>query len=127
MWIKKVLARVVFLLCVSITPLFSTQPLLNSSDIHRVMDRLFSLHIENRELSPTIVRRCFKIYIEQFDPEKSYLLDSEVLPYLQISDEEAQFVVQRMNNNDFSDFLSLNETIQQAILRSQDIRDSLSD
>jgi len=124
MWIKQLVSRVIFLFCVSITPLFSNQPLLTSSDIHRVMERLFSLHIENRELSPTIIRRCFKLYIEQFDPDKSYLLNAEVLPYLQISEEEALNVVQRMNHNDFSDFLSLNQTIQQAILRSQEMRDA---
>jgi len=127
MWIRRIVAKVIFILCVSFTPLFATQPLLNSSDIHRVMDRLFSLHIENRNLSPTIVRRCFKLYIEQFDPEKSYLLDREVLSYLQMSDEDAELVVQRMNKNDFSDFLSLNDIIQLAIVRAQSLRSSLND
>ncbi len=127
MWMRRVSSKILFLFCASIAPLCATQPLLNSGDIHRVMDRLFSLHIENRDLNPTIVRRCFKIYIEQFDPEKCYLLDREVLPYLQMSDEAANDIVQRMNKNDFSDFLSLNETIQQAILRAQNMRSSLKD
>jgi carboxyl-terminal processing protease len=127
MWIKKVVSGILFLVCASITPLAATQPLLHSSDIHRIMDRLFSLHIENRDLNPTIVRRCFKLYIEQFDPEKTYLLDREVLSYLQMSDKVAGEVVLRLNNNDFSDFLSLNETIQRAISRAQALRISMYD
>lgn len=126
MWIKRVVTGILFLFCVSITPLIAAQPLLNSGDIHRVMDRLFSLHIENRDLSPTIVRRSFKLYIEQFDPEKSYLFEREALPYLQMSEEDALAVVQRMNNNDFSDFLSLNDTIRHAIVRAQNVRNSLN-
>ena len=127
MWIKRAAAKFLFIFCISICPLIAAQPLLNSGDIHRVMDRLFSLHIENRDLNSTIVRRCFKLYIEQFDPEKSYLLDREVLPFLQMSDEAAGLIVQRMNKNDFSDFLLLNDTIQQAIIRAQNLRNSLSD
>jgi len=124
MGIRQAAIKILFLICISITSLAASQPLLNSEDIHRVMDRLFSLHIENRELSPTIIRRCFKLYIEQFDSEKSYLLEREVLPYLQISDEAAFAVIERMNNNDFSDFLMLNDMIQRAIARAQNMRHS---
>ena len=67
-------------------PVFADAPSMKQSDIRRAMERLFSLHIENKSLTPLIVKRCMKLYIEQFDPEKAYLLESEAAPYLQMSD-----------------------------------------
>ena len=116
---------ILFFLGMWFGPLCPAQPPLRQSDIHRVMDRLFTFHIENKELTPTIARRCFKLYIEQFDPEKVYLLDKEVLSFLQMSDETLLLVVQRLQKEDYSDFYALNQTIQQAIFRAQSIRASL--
>jgi carboxyl-terminal processing protease len=115
------------LICVWIGPLFPSPSSLRQSDIHRVMDRLFSYHIENRDLTPALVRRCFKLYIEQFDPEKVYFLDREVIPFLQMSDDALASIVKRMAREDYSDFQALNLTIQKTILRAQKSRITLSD
>ena len=99
---------------------------LKIDDIQRVMDRLFALHIENKEFNTTIIRRGMKLYIEQFDPEKSYLLESESLPYLNMSEQKAQEVLVRLKSQDYSDFLTLNEIFQNAILRAQQSREVLA-
>jgi carboxyl-terminal processing protease len=105
---------------------YPSQSLLQKNDISRIMDRFFSLHIENKNLNPTIVRRCFKLFIEHFDPEKNYLLENEVVYFLQMSDETASAVANRMNHEDYSDFWKLNESFQKAITRSRQIRSSIS-
>src|SRR5690348_6445956 len=81
---------------------------LKITDIHRVLERLFSFHIEMKELNPVIVRRAIKLYIEQFDPDRSYLLASEVTPYLQLSDRKIVEIVERLEVRDYSDFIALN-------------------
>jgi len=106
---------------------FSAQKMLHEADIRTVMNRLFSFHIENKEMTPLLVRRCFKLYIEQFDAEKAYLLDSEVHPWLNMDDSSAQQVIYRMSRGDYSDFRALNEVMQQAVLRSQKIRKNWGD
>ncbi len=108
------------------SPAVSSQTSLKIDDISRVMDRFFSLHIENKQLSPAIVRRSFKIYIEQFDSEKAYLLESEVLPYLNLSDRRAEEILTRLKSNDYSDFIALNELMQNAIIRAQAMRSVLA-
>lgn len=123
---KKAISLFITLICVWLAPAFSAQPLLQERDVQRVMNRLFSLHVENKELNPLIIRRCFKLYVEQFDPDKSYLLEQEVAPYLQMSDEKVRLVMQRMSHEDYSDFIALNQTIQRAIVRAQSIRDRFS-
>jgi carboxyl-terminal processing protease len=103
-------------------PLFAAPAQLHIADVRRVTERLFSLHIENRALNPIIVRRWFKLYIEQFDPEKSYLLEKEVLPFLQMSDDTVSSVISRIKSEDYSDFRALNQIIQKSITRTQNIR-----
>ena len=90
------------------------------------MEKLFSFHIENKELNPAIVRRSMKIYIEQFDPDKSYLLESEIEPYLNLGDKRANEILGRMKKNDYSDFVALNQLIQKSILRAQTLRKELA-
>lgn len=101
--------------------------MLNEKDIRTVMDRLFAFHIENKEMTPLLVRRTFKLYIEQFDSEKAYLLDSEVLAYLNIDEIAARKVIQRISKGDYSDFAALNVVMQQAVLRAQKMRKSIGD
>jgi carboxyl-terminal processing protease len=89
------------------------------ADIQRVMQKMFSYHIENKSLNAPLVRRCIKIYIEQFDPEKCYLLNQEVQPYLNLNESQVQAIIQRLQAQDYSDFFALNELINASILRAQ--------
>lgn len=118
---------VLFFICSAwISPLFGAG-VLNVGDVRRVMERLFAFHIENKELTPVLVRRCFKLYIEQFDSEKAYLLESEVLSFLNMDDKRTEKVIQRMKQEDYSDFEALNQLMQNAVLRAQKMRKSIGD
>src|SRR5580700_4784285 len=81
----------------------SSQDNLKMGDIPRVMERLFHFHIENKQLNPSLIRRSVKLYLEQFDTEKAYLLESEVAPYLNMSDSQAAAMMGRIQNKDYSD------------------------
>ncbi|HSX10664.1 MAG TPA: S41 family peptidase [Chlamydiales bacterium] len=100
----------------------SAPPLLKMGDIPKVMERFFALHIENKELSPTLIRRAMKLYVEQFDGEKAYLLEDEVKPFLQMSDKRAKEIMGRLQNHNYSDFIALNGLMQDAVVRSQALR-----
>ena len=105
--------------------LFSTQQVLRLSDTPKIMEKLFALHIENKELSPLIIRRSFKLFIEQFDSDKSYLLASEVAPYLQMNDQRAEEIVARLKQGDYSDYLKLQALFQKSIHRAEGMRSLL--
>jgi carboxyl-terminal processing protease len=89
------------------------------------MDRILKYHFEYKEINDVIVKRAFKIYIQSFDSEKSYLTASEVNYYLNISDEQLLSVVARIKNDDFSDFINLNKLIKASILRARQLREEL--
>ncbi len=125
MW-KKAGLLFVFLFSSWFGEVFADPQTLKISDIHRVLERLFSFHIEMKGFNPTIVRRSIKLYIEQFDPDKSYLLASEVAPYLQLSDQKIAEIMGRLEAKDYSDFIALNHLFQRAIFRAESIRSALS-
>jgi carboxyl-terminal processing protease len=95
------------------------------ADINNIMDLFFNYHIEYKSLNPNLVQRSFKVYIEQFDPSKIYLLESEVKPYFNLSDKDLRKINQNINNNDFSDFIKLNTIIANSIIRAKENRESL--
>ncbi len=105
-----------------IAPAVSAPQSLKIEDIPRVMERFFAFHIENKELNTTIVRRSLKLYLEQFDPERIYLLDEEVRPYLNMSEGRAKEILGRLQKYDYSDFLTLNGLVQESVIRAQAVR-----
>src|SRR3972149_10130278 len=95
---------------------------LKTADVRLTMQEMFNYHVEYKEMSPLLIRRSLKLFIEQFDADKTYLLASEVKPYLDVNDSQVQSVVQGYYANDFSTFRALNEVIQKASLRARAYR-----
>lgn len=104
---------------------FCSEATLKKTDVNKVMDQFFSIHVEQDRMNEQIMKRAFRVYIERFDGEKFYLLQREVLPYLNMSDAEVRKVIARYNNRDFSDFEKLNTVIQNAIVRHRFIRQQI--
>lgn len=124
------MARAKLILPLIFTLIFSSafaDRLIKIQEVPKIMQQLFAYHIENKEFSPTIIRRCFKIYIEQFDPDKTYLLRSEAEAFLSVSDAKAGNISERMKKGDFSDFLAMNQLFKQAISRSHKWREEIKD
>jgi len=84
-----------------------------------IMDRILKYHFAYKEINHVIVKRTFKIYIQNFDVEKTYFTQSELDPYLNISEQTAVLIAKKIKNNDFSDFMKLNQIIEIAIKRSR--------
>ena len=110
-----------------IAPIYPNQDSLKVGDIPKVMERLFHFHIENKQLNPSLIRRSVKLYIEQFDTEKAYLLESEVAQYVEMKDSRAEEIYARVQKRNYSDFVELNGIIERAILRAQNLRQLVVD
>ena len=107
-------------------PIFSLQESLKLGDISKVMERLLHLHIESKELTSTTIRRSIKLYIEQFDLEKAYLLESEVAPYLNMELSQVEAILSRLQQRNFSDFIELNEILERSVYRAQNLRTEIT-
>ena len=51
---------------------FCSEVSLKQSDITRVMDQFFSIHVVHDQMSAQVIKRAYRLYIERFDPDKVY-------------------------------------------------------
>ncbi|NGX50946.1 MAG: Tail-specific protease [Chlamydiae bacterium] len=120
--IRRTVFTITFLLT-AISALASQPFALNLRDVRMTMDKMFSYHVENREFSPLIVKRSFKIYIENFDSDKIYLMRDEVEPFLSLNSSETSDVINDYRHDHFSHYFHLNQVIEKAIDRNKKIRE----
>lgn len=99
--------------------------LLTVNDIQPVMKQIFEQHVDQKEISNKGIKSAFKVYIDKFDPDRIYLLESEVNPFLQLTDSQLDSIVSAYKQNHFTAFEDLNRTIQNAILRSRSMRNEI--
>lgn len=96
--------------------------LLQKADVQKVMSQLFEYHVDKKELSNDILERSLKIYISNFDPNHAYLMADEVNQYLSPSNHTLRVMYDEYFHNKFSGYFSLNQIIQQGILRARSWR-----
>ncbi len=94
-------------------------------DIQPSMEEMLDLHVEFQEFSPTLVKRSFKVYLEQFDPYKVYLLQEEANSFLHIDNRQIQDVVSQYQTGQYPYYETLNRTIQKSILRARALRQEI--
>lgn len=103
-------------------PILQSQEMLKSSDISKIMQQILEQHVDQKEISSKILKNGFKVYIDQFDPDRIYLLDEEVTPYLNMSDSKLTLDVEQYKQGNFKAFEELNSTIQRSIHRARSLR-----
>lgn len=101
------------------------QDQLGTQDIGRIMQQILSQHLGNKEVTTPFIESSLSNYITQFDPDKIYLLNSEVAPFLQMSNSDLNLIIGEYKQNNFSSFKKLNTVIQSAIDRSRKLRSSI--
>lgn len=121
-FIRDVAKKNLFLLFLAlIVPLLGDD--LKIKDIRPTMDEMLVYHVEFRELNPLVIRRSFKVFVDQFDPEKIYFLKSEITPFLEIGDPEAKKVIANFNTDSFPRYEQLNQLVVHSIKRARGWRE----
>ncbi|MCP5469156.1 MAG: PDZ domain-containing protein [Chlamydiales bacterium] len=105
------------------TSLGAETELLDSSDVGRVMNRLFEYHIDQKQISYTVIERSLKIYLTQFDPTHSYLYMEEAQHYLHPNEQTLHVVYKEYQESNFSTYFTLNDTIKEGIMRARKWRE----
>src|SRR5262245_46300944 len=100
---------------------------LRKEDVRKTMQEIFNYHVEYKEFSPLVAKRSLKIFIEQFDPDRVYLLSSEIKPYLEPKEDKISSVIQKYYQDDLSEYIKLNQLVQEAIVRAQGYRQQLKE
>jgi carboxyl-terminal processing protease len=115
------------LICFSLNSFLFAQEVehLKRQDISKIMEKIFSEHLGQKKIDEEILKHSFKIYIDQFDPDRTYLLQEEIKPYIQLSPSQIQGFTTQYKSGNFTSFEKLNAVIQKSILRARDYRKEL--
>ena len=119
---RAVFSRFIFLFIFASAAFASDPYTLSLQDVRPSMDKMFTYHVENKEFSPLIVKRSLKIYIEQFDPDRLYLLKSEVEPFLSLTAGQTRKVIDDFHRDQYPEYWNLNFLIEKSIHRNQRLR-----
>jgi carboxyl-terminal processing protease len=98
------------------------QDLLKIDDISRIMQQILKQHVDKKEISSKIVEGSLLIYINQFDPQRIYLLEEETQPFLHLSSDKIKQIIQQYQQKNFSLFVELNQVVQKSIERARQLR-----
>jgi len=98
---------------------------LKIADVRNSMEEMFSYHVETKEMTSALVKRSFKIYIDQFDPQRIYMTQAEAKPFLDLNSSQIESIVNHYYGDDYPEFATLNKTITQSIQRSKKWREEL--
>lgn len=125
-----ILYKRLFIFFVLLSSCLMAKPL-TYRDIRLTMRDMFEYHIEYKEMSPLLVKRSFKLYLEQFDPNKTYLLKSEALPYLELTTKRVSQVLSGYAKDDYQGYTDVAMMMSAAVnrarlLRAEVIRDMLA-
>ena len=98
---------------------------LSINSIPQVMEKVFQEHVSQKKMTPQIMKRAIENYIDQFDPERAYLLAPEVNPYLSLPSVGLKRLVDQYYNDDFSFFEKISQLFQRAIIRARKTRQDM--
>lgn len=123
--IKALVQELLMLIVFSISFIYAEERALKPEDVKKVMAQIFSQHIYKKEISAEIIQNSFHVYIDQFDPNRIYLLESEVRSFIDLNKNDAGRILRQYQNNEFVAYKRLNTLIQVAIHRAREYRESL--
>ena len=86
------------------------------------MQEILKEHVEQRQITPDVMKNAIRLYIDQFDPFRLYLLDTEATPFLKLTPLQLHTAVNQYQNNDYTLFTNLDKVFQKAIYRARSLR-----
>ncbi len=95
-----------------------------SQRIPEIMNDILDLHVDQREIEPFLLQRSLKIFLDQFDSSRRYLLAEDVKPFLNLSEKKLQQVLREYQQGDITIYRELSQRIQESIVRVREIRSS---
>ncbi|MBP7074363.1 MAG: PDZ domain-containing protein [Rhabdochlamydiaceae bacterium] len=92
---------------------------LKLTDVRNSMEEMFTYHVEIREMTPIVIKRAFKNYVEQFDSQRIYFTYAEVKPFFEINSSQIEHIINHYYADEYPEFGALNRSMGQAINRAR--------
>lgn len=97
--------------------LVAKHPELTSHDTRVKIDEILRAHATHHTLNQELISRTLNNFFQELDPNFSYLIEPEVLPWTQATPEKLEAVLEQVKKEDFSAFNEMYGTMLKAIER----------
>ncbi len=112
----------VFLLMVPVAAYSDQDELLTKKDIYKVMDDMLAQHVEKKQMTGEILKNSFHLYIDQFDSDRMYLLESEVDRFQNLRQSQINSILRDYQEEKLYKYEEIDLMIQNAIVRARQYR-----
>jgi carboxyl-terminal processing protease len=123
--LKTVKAFLIFFL-LFVAAVESKPPTLTPRDTKKKIGEILKAHVSHQQLTAELVKRAFNNYLDEIDPTKTYLTESEVFTWSSPSDAFLKTTLDQMQKEDFSAFEQLHEVMLASLSRRASFEDKLS-
>jgi len=123
------ISRFIFLILALFLPFSAySQPneLLTTEDVQKVMEEILSKHVDHHEITGEILSKTFQLYIDQFDPDRVYLIQGEVDRIVNVTPIQMKRIINQYQRGDLSKFEQIDQVIQNAIYRTRKYREAIA-
>lgn len=97
--------------------LLAKHPELSPHDARIKIDEILRAHATHHTLNQEIISRSLNNFFQELDPNFCYLIEPEVLPWINASEEKLEKVLSQVKKEDFSTFEEMYATMQKSIER----------
>lgn len=107
-----------------IAPFFIAEgklPELTPTVVTTKLNEIMKAHASHKTLTPIIIERTLNNYLELLDPNKSYLIETDIDFWLKPSDQLLTQILQDYNRNNFREFEKIHQVMVRAIHRRHDL------
>jgi carboxyl-terminal processing protease len=95
----------------------SKPPELTPHDTRIKVEEILKAHVSYQSLTPEIIKRIFHNFLDELDPNKTYFLESEVLTWIDPSEELLEETLQGYKDEEFTAFEKIHERMLSMIER----------
>ncbi|MCB1118375.1 MAG: PDZ domain-containing protein [Chlamydiia bacterium] len=119
---KTFISLLLFVPCLLMAKLPELQP----SDVTEKLQEIMEAHVYYKEMSPMLMGRVLKNYLEELDPVKTYFLKPEIEPWLDPSEETLNQVLSQYQQGNFDTFYQIRDVLVQAIERRHRLEEQIA-
>lgn len=96
---------------------FAKPPELTPYDTRIKTEEILKAHVSYQELDSELIKRSFQNFLEEMDPQKSYLIESDILKWIKPTEEIVLKALEGFKNEDFTAYFEMHEVMLKAIAR----------
>lgn len=120
------ITKSLFLFLILVASLWGTKlPEIEPEDATKILNEIMEAHATHKKLKPEIVKRALNFYLEGLDPIKTYFLEDEVKPWLNMTEQELEALKNGIERSDFGAFSTIHEVMVKAIGRRNTLEANL--